>query len=234
MRLTVVMLAIVACGPRPTTTPTATALAPTPAPAPDPALPIAAPPPAEAPAPDPPHLLDPTGETPPPVTDPTLAALPLDVRVVSLTALFATHRRDCKAFAPRSRCEIVLDLDGDAAPERAFKIRARTSGHAGIAVLWADDSVSIIGADAPSRQLRTDVYMDGVELEWNEVEPDLALASWRTAAPEEDGYTVLSPGAKTVLRAPGLVGAGLWLDGGDAVEILYWDRRHWRRLIVGF
>lgn len=221
--------------PPPSTAPPTTA-----APIADPAEPASppeppAPEPAAATAPEP--AADPSGMTPPAIDDPQLAALPTDVRVPDLAALASTHRRDCKAFAPRSPCELKLDLDGDGRLERTFKIRSTTDPDAtGIAIAWADASVSIIAAGAASRQLWTDPYEGNVDLSWHEVEPDLGAEGWRVAKPVGDGYTVSrrGPNPSTQLFAPGRAGAGIWLDGTDAAEILYWDRERWRRLVVGF
>jgi hypothetical protein len=180
-----------------------------------------------------------------PATEPSLAALPVDVRLSSWTSTLASHRPDCKAFARASACELVVDLDGDGKPERAVKLRERSSGRAGIGIRWADGTVSIVGAGASSRQLATDVYEDGVDLSWREVEDDWSfLARWSVARHTPAGFAIprgrapSRPGSGAApprsLRAPAALGGGLWLDGGDAAEVLYWDGARWRRLVAGF
>ncbi len=182
---------------------------------------------------------DPNGLTPPPVDDVGLAGLPVDVRVAEVSALLTTHRKDCKAFARRSPCELRLDLDGDGTEDAAFKIRDRSSGHAGIAVRWSHGGVSIIGAGVRTRQLATDVHMDGTDLSWREVEADFAdnetESSWGIAVRVGGGFRRGGAGsARGEHVAPGITGDGLWLDGGDAAEILYWDGERWRRLVLGY
>lgn len=215
--------------PAPATAPTPTE--PTPTPAPTEPTPI-------EPTPTP---ADPTGLTPPPIADPELAALPVDVRIASMTAVLTTHRKDCKAFARRSACELVADLDGDGKKDRAIKIRDRATKRAGIAIAWADGSVSIIGAGARSRLLSTDVHMEGVDLGWEEASEDYADdvedgvdTTWGVARRKGDGLERAVPRRPAVHRAPGVTGDGIWMDGGDAVQILYWDGARWRWLILGF
>lgn len=197
-----------------------------------------APPPASSTEPPPSTATPPTappGHTPPPVDDAALASLPLDVTVSDEAALLATHRRDCKAFGPRTPCELQLDLDGDGAIDRAYKIRSRASKAAGIAIVWADGHVSIVGADARARHLETDVYEDGVDLGWREAPPDLSGDEMTWAIADRVGDGLVRRGGKgTPHRAPALSGGGIWLDGGDAAEILYWDGAHWRWLVLGF
>jgi hypothetical protein len=169
-----------------------------------------------------------------PEPDATLAALPTDVRLPDLATWQTSYRKDCKALIA-SPCELTGDLDGDGVAERIVEIRSKRSQHAGLAVLWGTGDVSIIGASTPSRQLRTDVYVDGVELEWSAVEDDLSfLTRWGIVQRSADGFFALHPNAERSLPAPAATGAGLWLDGGDAAEVLYWDGAGWRRLVVGF
>jgi hypothetical protein len=169
-----------------------------------------------------------------PEPDATLAALPTDVRLPDRTAWQAAYRKDCEAFAA-SPCELTGDLDGNGVPEQIVAVRSKRSNHAGIAVLWDGGEVSIIGAGTPSRQLRTDVYVDGVEFEWSAVEDDLSfLTHWKLVPRRNDGFVARVRKAERSLPAPGATGAGIWLDGGDAAEVLYWDGAAWRRLVVGF
>jgi hypothetical protein len=169
-----------------------------------------------------------------PEPDAALAALPTDARLPDRTAWQAAYRKDCKALAA-SPCELTGDLDGNGVPEQIVEVRSKRSKHAGIAVLWDGGGVSIIGAGTPSRQLRTDVYVDGVELEWSAVEDDLSfLTHWKIVQRRTDGFVAHVLGDERSLPAPGATGAGIWLDGGDAAEVLYWDGGVWRRLVVGF
>jgi hypothetical protein len=198
-----------------------------------PALPADAPVvPADPPAPDVSGLV-------PPEPDATIAALPIDARVPSWTAVLEHHRRDCDAFkAPP--CELVGDFDGDGKKDRAVKIRERTTRRAGIAIRWASGEVSIIGAGVASRQLSTDVSLDGIELSWSVVEEDLEfLQRWSIARRAGTGFVEAGPprpvgGPRRESPAPAATGAGILLDGGDAAEVLYWDGTRWRRLILGY
>jgi hypothetical protein len=190
--------------------------------------------PRETPAPSPaPPSPEPRGLVAP-EPDAALAALPTDVRLLDRAAWEADYRKDCKALAA-SPCALAGDLDGDGVPEQIVQTRAKRSKHAGLAVLWGSGAVSIIGAGAPSRQLRTDVFVDGVELEWSAVEDDLSFVThWALVQRRADGFVALGPVPERSLPAPAATGAGVWLDGGDAAEVLYWDGAAWRRLVVGF
>jgi hypothetical protein len=192
------------------------------------AAPVEAPPTPPPPSPSPAQ-----GGSVEPEPDAELAALPTDVRLPDRAAWQAAYRKDCKAFAA-SPCELTGDLDGNGKPERIVEMRARRSKQAGIAVLWDRGDVSIIGAGTPSRQLGTDVHLDGVELSWSEVESDLSfLMHWKLVQRRDDGFVARVMTSDRTLPAPGATGAGIWLDGGDAAEVLYWDGARWRRLIVG-
>jgi hypothetical protein len=192
--------------------------------------------------PDPVPPAEPPG-TVVPAPEPELAALPTDVRLPDPAAWQRSHGKDCKALAA-SPCELVADLDGDGVSDRVVQTRAKASKRAGIAVLWGSGGVSIIGAGTPSRLLRTDVYVGGMELAWIPVEDDLAFVTrWMIVPRSADGFiapasTAPRPPDGTAadhsLPAPAATGAGVWLDGGDAAEVLYWDGTAWRRLIVGF
>jgi hypothetical protein len=181
--------------------------------------------------------------TAPPAPEPELAALPLDVRLPSRAMWEWHYLQDCKALAA-SPCELTADLDGDGTPDRVVETRDETFQRAGIAVLWGGGAVSIIGAGASSRQLRTDVHADGVDLTWIPVEDDLSFVTrWMIVPRSPDGFVAPAsaappPPGRTAadhsLPAPAATGAGVWLDGGDAAEVLYWDGSGWRRLIVGF
>jgi hypothetical protein len=169
-----------------------------------------------------------------PAPDATLVPLPTDVRLPDRSAWQTGYRKDCKALAA-SPCELTGDLDGDGVPEHVVQTRSERSKHAGIAVLWGSGAVSIIGAGTPSRQLRTEVFIDSVALEWSAVEDDLSFVTrWAVVQRSADGFVARGPGAERSLPAPMATGAGIWLDGGDAAEVLYWDGTQWRRLVVGF
>lgn len=252
VRPAVFVLVLVACAspttPEPSTDPPqvptpASPREPTIAKAAQPDMAPSEPAPSAGPTPGEPAPAEPTSEpagiTPPPVDDAELAALPVDLRVASKAALLETHRKDCKAFSRKTPCELVLDLDGDRKQDRAFKIRDRRTRHAGIAIAWADGSVSIIGAGARTRQLSTDVHMEGVDLEWREGTLEFADdgevdLSWGIAPRSGEGLRKSVLRKAVVHAAPGVTGDGIWLDGGDAAEILYWDGARWRWLILGF
>lgn len=210
-------------------------------PPPEPAIamtPVAPPPPIAEPTPPPrrePPPKDPTGVTPPPV-DADFAALPPDVRLPDEATLLRTHRKEC-AFGPRPHCEHRVDFDGDGVLERVFFVRARDTHHLGIAVVWAG-GVSLLGADARMRQLHTDVYVDDVELAWEEIEADFEIERWRVAELVGDGFATSAPrkrGAPArspAMPAPARKGGGVFLGNSDSSTILYWDGASWRRLVL--
>ncbi|HWB81470.1 MAG TPA: hypothetical protein VG755_41195 [Nannocystaceae bacterium] len=228
------LVCVTAC--RPEAAPTFAAVLPV-ATAPTPA-PETTPTPAPTPAADVPSARadrDPTGVTPPPV-DADLAALPLDVRLPDEATLLRTHRKEC-GLGPKPACEHRIDFDGDGTPERVLLVRARDTRHLGIAVVWARGEVSLLGADARMRQLHTDVYVDDVELAWDEIEADFELERWRVAEIVGDGFAMGAPrkrGAspKVALRAPARMGGGVFLGNSDSSTILYWDGASWRRLVL--
>src|SRR5690606_12536922 len=151
-----------------------------------------------------------------------LAALPTDHRLADIAALALGFSRDCRAFAPlkESPCELRLDLDGDGALDRAFKIRERGGARAGMAIVWGHGGgVSVIGAGAPSLALTTDVYEDGFDLSWSETEEDFSsLQRWAVAEVAANGFQGSKPRGHSAGEhvAPSVVGAGIWLDGSDA------------------
>ena len=152
-------------------------------------------------------------------------------------AFDAVYRQDCRAFAPDASCELVGDLDGDGRTDRVFKIRTRKGGKVGIAVAWADGRYSVLGAGARTLRVRTEVYADGTkEAEVALTEPlELAgITTWKILPPVKDGFARRPDNLKSVYRAPAVVGHGIFIDGGDAAELLYWDGGRWRWLILGF
>jgi hypothetical protein len=179
---------------------------------------------------------DPSGVVAPPV-DADLAALPADVRLSDESALFRTHRKEC-AFGPKAHCEHRVDFDGDGAFERVFFVRARDTHHLGLAVVWAQGGVSLIGADARMRQLSTNVYVDDVELAWDEIESDFEIEHWRVAQIAGDGFATSAPrkrgapASSPPMRAPARAGGGVFLSNSDSSTILYWDGACWRRLVL--
>lgn len=207
-----------------------------PEPAPAPVVKTADATPAPAPAPVPPPA-PPAALVAPPV-DKDVAKLPADARLPDAKRWEQRYRKDCAALAAEP-CELAGDLDGDGAPEQIFEIRAKSGTRAGIAVQWSKGGVSIIGAGAPSRQLRTEIHSEGAEQQWLAVEDDLAfITRWQLLARTPDGFerpgSMPKPRHGGGLRAPAGAGAGIWLDGGDAGEVLYWDGGIWRRLVAGF
>ena len=152
-------------------------------------------------------------------------------------AFAAVYQEDCRAFASQESCELTGDLDGDGKPERVFKIRARKGGKVGIAVAWADGRYSVLGAGARTLRVRTEVYQDGTK------EPEAALTeplelagitTWKLLPPAKEGFASRANNPKAVYRAPSVVGPGIFISGGDAAEMLYWDGGRWRWLILGF
>lgn len=152
-------------------------------------------------------------------------------------AFAAVYREDCRAFAPNASCELAGDLDGDGKTDRVFKIRTRKGGKAGIAIAWADGRYSVIGAGASTLRVRTEVYADGTkEAEVALTEPmELGgITNWKILPPAKEGFVSRPDNPKSVYKAPAVVGHGIFIDGGDAAEMLYWDGGRWRWLILGF
>ena len=152
-------------------------------------------------------------------------------------AFASVYLEDCRAFAPQESCELTGDLDGDGKPERVFKIRARKGGKVGIAVAWADGRYSALGAGARTLRVRTEVYQDGTkepEVALNEPLDLAGITTWKILPPAREGFASHSNNPKSVYRAPSVVGHGIFISGGDAAEMLYWDGGRWRWLILGF
>lgn len=150
-------------------------------------------------------------------------------------AFDAAYVRDCSAFAPRERCELSGDLNGDGKPDRLFKIKGLQGGEVGIAVAWADGRFSVLGASARTRYVRTDVASDGLKEESHAEPLDLeGIQTWRLLKPAHNGFASSSLKGQRTYAAPFVVGDGIYISGGDAAEMLYWDGRGWRRLILGF
>jgi hypothetical protein len=180
---------------------------------------------------------DPTGLVPP-EPDASMTGLPVDARLPDWAAVLAHHRRDCNAFRPKP-CELVADFDGDGQKDRAVKIRETSTRRSGIAIRWASGAVSVIGAGVATRQLSTDVHMEGVDLSWRETEDDFSfLEHWSVVQRSDAGFVGAGPKLRTgeprASAAPGATGAGILLSGSDAAEVLYWDGLQWRRLVLGF
>jgi hypothetical protein len=161
-----------------------------------------------------------------------LADVPVDLRV-DARAFAAGWRKHCGGFARKDPCEAKIDIDGDGKAEKVVRVRERRGSRDGIGVVWADGSVSVLGAGAVVRTLMTDIHMDGVDESWGAFEESMTgLFACRRIArngdgfgggPKRDPFPAISP-----------TGDGIMLDGGDAAEIVYWDGKQWRQLILGF
>ncbi len=161
--------------------------------------------------------------------------------MVNEQALRNTHILGCRP-AGSAACELRADLDGDGSIDRVVDVEARASQQAGLAVFWGSGAVSVLGAGVPSRQLTLDIERrersSHVDAAWRATELDhvgLSSASVVALVPGGHGFQP-SKGAKDedIVAAPGAVGAGLRLDGGDAAEILYWAGTEWRVVLLGF
>ncbi len=183
----------------------------------------------------------------PPKPDVDLAVLPTDARSATSAAWGRAYRKHCGALRARP-CELVADLDGDGKTDRVMQIRERGGARAGIAIAWGTRGVSTIAAGASSRTLRVEVFEDHTEQSWNATDDDLEeVLRWAIVPRTADGFDItrFAPhtpptraGAKRPPRrivstpAPSATGAGIWVAGGDAAQILYWDGTGWRQLIM--
>ncbi|MFO0636656.1 MAG: hypothetical protein U0168_27810 [Nannocystaceae bacterium] len=181
-------------------------------------------------------LRDSAAGVPPPAA--AIASLPLDARLERWDAVLAHHRRDCSAFAARP-CELVADFDADGKADRAVKLRERGGARRGIAIRWGSGGVSILGAGVATRQLHTDVHLEGVDLSWSAVEPDFDfIARWRVVPRSPSGFFRAGPrravGGGDESPAPEATGDGILIDSGDVAEVIYWDGVRWRVLVLGY
>lgn len=139
----------------------------------------------------------------------------------------------CDAFAGEP-CTLRGDFDGDGRIDEALKIRETTTGHAGVAVEWADSSVSLIAADSGTTIIDVDFdFVDGFdrpplyELSWDYGRDDLAfLEGWRVMS-DLSGPSLGSddPGK---IPVPAALGDGIRIHG----HVLFYDGDGWRLLAL--
>lgn len=178
----------------------------------------------------------------PPATD---AELPLPSELVGLPsdprhsrATFdARWRRYCDGFARADPCEFPLDVDGDGRDERVLRIRERSGTRDGLAIVWSDGRVSVLGAGESVRVVWTEVFLDGSEAAWQALDESFTgFTRCRRVRRRGPGFADVHRRGKGGVPFPALspTGDGIWLVGGDAAAILHWDGARWRLLALGF
>ncbi len=172
------------------------------------------------------------GVRPPPL-HPDDAHASRDVRIEGISALGPRWEVACNAFGGEP-CRLRADFDGDGRLDEALKIRETTTKHAGIAIEWADSSVSLVAADSGTAIVNVDFdFVDGFdrspvyELSWDYGRDDLAfLEGWRVM-PDLTGPQLGSdePGK---IPVPAAVGDGIRIHG----HVLFYDGDGWRLLAL--
>jgi len=169
----------------------------------------------------------------PPPQHPDYRHVSRDVRVARVDDLSPRWETACDAFAGEP-CTLRGDFDGDGRLDQALKIRETSTKHAGIAVVWADASVSLIAADSETAIIALDFdFVDGFdraplyELSWDYGLDDLAfLEGWRLMS-DLTGPRLGSddPGR---IPVPAALGDGIRFHG----RVLFYDGHGWRLLVL--
>ncbi|MDI3290310.1 hypothetical protein [Polyangium sp. 15x6] len=178
---------------------------------------------------------------PPPEPSPSVGELPRAL-TARLSAALPDHRAKCDG-AMSGPCNLRGDLDGDGILDDVVFVQSR-AGAGGIAILWGKGAVELLGGGRRGQSWTTTEVADvdgsqGATPSATEVDADLGwLARWelrprklRNDVPvlvgRIGGRTVESP-------APGALGDGLLLDGGDAAAVLYRTADGWTLMHLGF
>jgi hypothetical protein len=159
-----------------------------------------------------------------------------------LRAELPDHRAACDV-ALSGPCTVRGDIDGDGALDDVVLVRSR-AGAGGIAILWGKGGVDLLGGGRRGQcWTRTEVpdLGDGPGATPcpEEIDADLGwLARWelRPRRLRNDVPILVGRlGARTLeTQAPGAMGDGLQLDGGDAVAVLYRTESGWTLMHLGF
>lgn len=111
-------------------------------------------------------------------------------------------------------CALALDLDGDGAEDRAFV--TSVSGTIQVGVTWSDKRQAVLSL--PQEKIS--------EFSW--------LQAWKPAKKNGDYFEIEVLGKTRDVEAGDARGDGLWVSGGDAAAILYWDGTAWAYLALGY
>jgi hypothetical protein len=251
-----------ACTPPPHAPPVAATPGPTPGPTPAPApVPVVATPETPPDAPPDDHCQCPPAPGPDTDTDTdadtddeseadpqTTKTRRARARKQLQPALATRLRRDLPDH--RHACDVILsgpctlrgDFDGDKLPDHAILVRDPHNA-GGIAVLWGKGSADLLGAGRHQCWTTTEVAnLDGSPTAEPCLEPidtDLGwIAHWALLTHERTADTVLlrrTPGARNHGHpAPGALGDGLLIDGGDAAAALHRTTSGWTLMHLGY
>lgn len=252
------LLAAPACSPRPSAEPgpiaeppPAPAAPPAPSPAPVEA-PVAAAP--EPPAPEackcPPDASDDDDDAPDDAIDdddPGARTRRARARKKLARTLAARVRAELPDHAPA--CDVALsgpcsvrgDFDGDGLGDDAVLVRdARRRG--GLVFLWGKGGAELLGGGRRGRCWAVTEVPDAdgtaapagcpeeidVDFDW--------LARWdlRPREVRDDGPVLVHRAGRRASRAPGALGDGLLVDGGDSAAVLYRSEGGWTLMYLGY
>lgn len=191
---------------------------------PDPALERVAPP-----------ALAPAAEPPEP-TPPTLPALPPPPPLPSTDVPLPAGFELACAARPRLRCQESGDLDADGKADHVRLVRPRGGAALGLLVQWGRGGHDVLGAGVRGQTWRERV--DG-SIRSAAIDPDLGwLAAWdllpaHGATRARTGFRAIQGGIR-IYAAPGVVGDGIYISGGDAAGVAYWTPDTWRFEHLGF
>lgn len=159
-----------------------------------------------------------------------------------LRAALPDHHAACDV-AQSGPCTLRGDLDGDGVLDDVVLVRSR-AGAGGMAILWGNGAAELLGGGRRGQcWTKTEVLDVGGQPVATpcptEIDADLGwLARWELRPRKlRNDLPVLvgQRGARTLESpAPGALGDGLLLDGGDAAAILYRTAGGWTLMHLGF
>lgn len=140
------------------------------------------------------------------------------------------------AARTRLRCQERGDLDADGEPDHVRLVRPRGGAALGLLVQWGRGGHDVLGAGVRGQTWRERVD-DSTRTAT--IDPDLRwLADWdlvpaRGPAGARTGFQA-KRGLVRTYAAPGVIGDGIYLSGGDAAGVAYWTPETWRFEHLGF
>lgn len=188
-----------------------------------PALPAPAPSADEGPLPPPPEVPRLPVPAPPAPAAPTTDELPS-----ALQSACEVRRK--------LACTRRGDLDADGLIDTVALVRPREGKALGLAVLWGRGGHAVLGAGVRGQSWRERV---DESVRTAKIPADLGwLADWDVLpahgpAGARTGFRGRK-GPVRVFKAPGVLGDGIYVSGGDAAAIVYWDGAGWRFEHLGF